>query len=112
MWWKRLCGESDEESGEYYGRKRMTVIIYDIVDNRSRTKLYKALQSYGIRVQKSAFECMLDDETHRKLVRKISKMINESTDLLRIYRMSRRCDMQCWGSMGHIENQDNDYWVV
>ncbi|MBW1990880.1 MAG: CRISPR-associated endonuclease Cas2, partial [Deltaproteobacteria bacterium] len=37
------------------------VVSYDIVDDRRRLRLAKLLTDYGHRVQKSVFECDLDD---------------------------------------------------
>ena len=33
--------------------KKLILIIYDIIDNKRRTKMVKLLESYGTRVQKS-----------------------------------------------------------
>ena len=40
-------------------KKVYVLIIYDIIENKKRTKLAKFLQGYGFRIQKSAFEAML-----------------------------------------------------
>ena len=37
-----------------------SLLIYDIIDNKRRTKFAKFMESYGKRVQKSAFELRLD----------------------------------------------------
>ena len=34
--------------------KKLVLIIYDIIDNKRRSKMVKLLESYGVRVQKSA----------------------------------------------------------
>ena len=39
--------------------RQFILIIYDIVDNKRRTKFAKLLEGYGKRVLKSAFEAML-----------------------------------------------------
>ncbi|MEW6140284.1 MAG: CRISPR-associated endonuclease Cas2, partial [Thermodesulfobacteriota bacterium] len=36
------------------------VVCYDVVDDRTRTRLAKLMQNYGNRVQKSVFECTVD----------------------------------------------------
>ena len=40
-------------------RKYVVVIIYDISEDKQRLKMAKFLNSYGHRVQKSAFEACL-----------------------------------------------------
>ncbi|HOP99361.1 MAG TPA: CRISPR-associated endonuclease Cas2 [Acetivibrio clariflavus] len=64
----------------------MIVVIYDIVDDKRRRKMVKCLESYGIRVQKSAFECYVDENMYRKLLKKMERIIDEKEDLLRVYR--------------------------
>ena len=51
--------------------RQFILIIYDIVDNKRRTKFAKLLEGYGTRVQKSAFEAMLSQKSYEKLVREI-----------------------------------------
>ena len=41
-------------------RKFIVLMIYDIVDNKRRNKMVKCLEAYGVRVQKSAFEALLN----------------------------------------------------
>ena len=40
--------------------KYRVLIIYDITEDKPRIKLSKLLSSYGVRVQKSAFEASLN----------------------------------------------------
>ena len=49
--------------------RQFILIIYDIVDNKRRTKFAKLLEGYGKRVQKSAFEAMLSEKNYYKLIR-------------------------------------------
>jgi CRISPR-associated protein Cas2 len=44
------------------GRKKQVyvLVIYDIIKNKTRNKFAKVLQGYGFRVQKSAFEAIID----------------------------------------------------
>jgi CRISPR-associated protein Cas2 len=86
-------------------RKYLVVVIYDVVDNRRRAKLSKYLKSFGYRVQKSAFECILDLKTYKKLTKGIKKYIN-SEDLLRIYRMAGNTDVQVWGNVNNTYIED------
>lgn len=48
-------------------QKSLILVIYDITDNKRRSKLVKILESYGFRVQKSAFEARLSDKQYRNL---------------------------------------------
>ncbi len=67
------------------------VISYDISDDRTRSKVSKLLEGYGVRVQKSVFECWLDDRQFITLKSKLSSLINMNTDSIRFYALYGRC---------------------
>ncbi len=62
------------------------LIIYDVCDDKRRRKLVKILNSFGYRVQYSAFEAILPEVKYRKLVGILEKVRNEE-DSIRIYQM-------------------------
>ena len=90
-------------------RRYLTVVIYDIINNKRRNRMAKFLQGFGVRVQKSAFECILDKAAYNKLVEGASKIVVED-DLLRIYKLAGNADVQTWGSIGKTEY--DDYVIV
>lgn len=67
--------------------KKLVLVIYDIIDNRRRTKMVQLLESYGMRVQKSAFEVLVSDRGYSKLTEDIGKIMS-SDDNVRIYRLN------------------------
>ena len=87
------------------------LIIYDIVDNKRRTKFAKLLEGYGTRVQKSAFEAMLSQKSYEKLVREIPYYINPASgeDSVRIYRMIGKGRVKSWGD---VPKQQEEIVVV
>ncbi len=107
-WWQNML--EDNDSPEDFSSKRLTIVIYDIVNDKRRRKMVKCLESFGIRVQKSAFECFLDDAMYKKLLKKVDKIIVSEEDLLRVYRLTSRCDIECWGSIQLFTN--SEYWVI
>ena len=48
-------------------RKYVVLVIYDISSNKQRVKVAKYLNSYGIRVQKSAFEARLGRKKYQQM---------------------------------------------
>ena len=64
------------------------LIIYDISDNKRRTKLAKELEAYGERVQLSAFEFFITPKEYNVLIAKVNKLIKEE-DSIKIYPLSR-----------------------
>lgn len=52
----------------------MYIVSYDIPSDRLRTKISKALEGYGRRVQYSVFECDLVEKRYRELYEKLIKL--------------------------------------
>ncbi len=68
----------------------MFVICYDIPSDRRRNKVARLLEGYGVRVQKSLFECHLD-ATHENLLRKeLQGIIVTGEDKVRFYSLCGR----------------------
>ena len=78
-------------------RKFIVLMIYDIVDNKRRNKMVKCLEAYGVRVQKSAFEALLNRRQYEKMLRESSILIDEAVDSLRVYVLDVIIDVYTWG---------------
>jgi CRISPR-associated protein Cas2 len=63
----------------------LTLISYDIVDNRRRTRVMRLLEGYGRRVQRSVFECPLSGEELLTLVAELAAIIDRHTDSVCCY---------------------------
>lgn len=63
----------------------LVLIIYDIPDDKRRTKLATFLEGYGQRVQKSAFECFLTREEMKTLYAKVQRRVHSKEDNVRFY---------------------------
>jgi CRISPR-associated protein Cas2 len=70
----------------------LTVVSYDIVDDRRRTRLAKVLKDFGVRVQYSVFECRLEPSQLQALDRRIHRVIDEAKDTVRIYRVCQEVE--------------------
>jgi CRISPR-associated protein Cas2 len=70
------------------------LICYDIVSQRRRCQIAKALSAYGMRVQKSVFECVLDERQHLVLNQKLEKLLNSREDQIRFYPLPCRSRQQ------------------
>ena len=73
----------------------------------------KLLKSYGAHVQKSVFECRLDERRLLELKAKIQKEIDPKEDKVRYYDLCARCQRM----IEHIgmeppETQEKQYVVV
>ncbi len=85
------------------------VVSYDITDNKKRTRTMKALKDYGVHVQKSVFECRIDEEQYLKLKERIAKLINPDTDSVRYYELCARCQraIEFVGNPPEFEEKDH-----
>lgn len=54
--------------------KKLVLIIYDIIDTKRRNNMVKLLESYGNRVQKSAFEALLTNRQYKEIIPNHSKL--------------------------------------
>ena len=87
------------------GIKYIVLIIYDISDDKHRRNLIKILSSFGLRVQKSAFEALLTQAQCARLAHDSSRIIDESVDSLRIYTLDDILNIYTWG-IGERKEQD------
>ncbi|MBC8391266.1 MAG: CRISPR-associated endonuclease Cas2 [Deltaproteobacteria bacterium] len=68
------------------------LVCFDIVDDRIRYRAVKILKSYGVRVQKSVFECSsLTEEQFLKMKHRLEDCIDNSQDSVRYYFLCRQC---------------------
>ncbi|WP_239480338.1 CRISPR-associated endonuclease Cas2 [Megamonas hypermegale] len=73
------------------------MVIYDIVDDKRRTKMVHCLESFGTRVQKSAFEGFLTKTQYDKMIHKCKNFIDPKTDSLRIYIVEKFINTYSFG---------------
>lgn len=61
------------------------------MDDKRRLQIAKLMKNYGERVQKSVFECRLDDRRFLKLKLEIEKIIDWEEDSVRFYTLCAGC---------------------
>ena len=85
-------------------------ISYDIVENAPRSALSKLLSSYGVRVQFSAFECVLTRGELLRVLRQAKRWVDPEVDSLLV------CQCGAAGKPSHpylAQAQDaaHDFWI-
>jgi len=89
-----------------------TLISYDIVSDRVRTKVMKFLKDYGDHVQKSVFECHLDDDKYAEVKDGLMSLVNPKEDRVRLYRLCHACmgkvEISGWGTV----KEEEEFTVV
>lgn len=68
-----------------------TVVVYDIVGNKRRTRFHKFLKELGVRSQYSVFECRLDSREIREIRHYCRDYLDLGEDSVRIYRVCGTC---------------------
>jgi len=90
----------------------LVLISYDISENKPRNKAAKLLVDYGLRVQKSVFECIINETQYNTIKDTLIELIDPQTDRVRIYRLCNGCrekiDIGGWGE----QIQDEDFVVI
>lgn len=72
-------------------RRKRHIVSYDIVQDKRRTKVARALEGHGERVQYSVFECLLTDRQFERLWKELQTLIDAGEDSLRAYRLCPPC---------------------
>jgi len=66
-------------------RKQKFLVVYDISENKKRSKVANMLLKFGIRVQLSCFELECSEDEILSLLSTIEKEIDKTTDIIFIY---------------------------
>ena len=66
------------------------VVCYDVADDGRRAKVLQAMKGCGVRVQKSVFECLLDEGQRARMEEKLRRLCG-AEDLARIYTICGDC---------------------
>ena len=72
-------------------KRAFYLVVYDVSDDRRRTRLHNRLLGYGTPVQYSVFECLLTREELAKMLRMIERTIRKRWDHVRIYSLCEGC---------------------
>ena len=68
----------------------LTLLAYDICDDKRLRQVAKTCEDYGVRVQYSVFECRLDESEFASFWRALLKLIDEDEDRLVAYKIDAR----------------------
>lgn len=71
--------------------EQFVIVVYDISIDKRRTKLHNVLLDYGSPVQYSVFECIIDENTHKQMMKAIQRVISPKVDHVRFYYLCEGC---------------------
>ena len=69
----------------------ITLITYDITDPKRLNNTRRFLKEFGLRTQKSVFECDIDDLALKRIRAWCRDNLDLKTDSVRIYKICNRC---------------------
>jgi CRISPR-associated protein Cas2 len=87
------------------------VVSYDIPDDRRRTRLHRHLKGFGMRIQYSVFECVLDDPEVARLQTIVRQTIKHGEDHVRYYRLCENCVSRIIALGGTVTEAQRTYVV-
>ena len=67
------------------------LVSFDISKDKIRYRVVKVLLKFGTRVQKSVFECLLNDKQYLEMKSALDKLIERDTDSIRYYHLCQNC---------------------
>jgi CRISPR-associated protein Cas2 len=72
------------------------LIVYDVDDDKKRSRLSSLLEELGTRVQESVFECSLDSSLYNDLLKRIVPLAGDGVNI-RIYPLCKECYLKAVG---------------
>jgi CRISPR-associated protein Cas2 len=91
---------------------QFVVVVYDISDDKRRTKLHNVLLNFGTPVQYSVFECLLDGERLAEMKRSVERVIRPRKDRVRFYYICQQCLSKTEVTSGEEVLHETDVIVV
>ena len=71
--------------------QKFILIVYDISNDKRRTKLHDVLLNFGAPVQYSVFECLLSIDEEEKMRKAVYRVIRPRVDAVRFYYLCLEC---------------------
>lgn len=90
------------------------VVAYDVEDDRARVRIAGVLERFGVRVQKSVFECRLEAKDLERLLRRLERELTAvgGAGNVRVYRLCADCYGASQGIGAVAEGVEGEPWIV
>lgn len=90
----------------------MVIVVYDIPDDKRRTRLANFLEGYGRRVQYSVFECFISLDEMRLLYAKVKTKVKLDEDNVRFYWLSSEATSNVLTLGSERPQEPPSYYIV
>lgn len=67
------------------------IVAYDIAHEKRLRKVAAVMENYGVRVQRSVFECLVDEDLRERMTGELTKVIEPGADSIRVYHLCQAC---------------------
>jgi CRISPR-associated protein Cas2 len=89
-WWFQAFQQVPYQTSAPGEGQMLTVVAYDISDEKRLARIARVCEDYGVRVQYSIFECRLDEDEFTDFWLKLLEEIDEEEDRLVAYKIDTR----------------------
>lgn len=72
----------------------LRLIAYDITEPRRLQRIANICEDFGVRVQKSIFECWLEQDAFERLWTRLTEILDKETDCLAAYTLDKTSSSQ------------------
>lgn len=90
--------------------KAFYVVAYDIADPHRLQRVARVMEDYGVRQQKSVFECWLTETEWRRLRDRLAELTEPTVDSVRCYRLCAVCRQ--WAGLQPLAPCPPAYWLA
>lgn len=67
------------------------LLCYDVSDPRRLRRVARLLESYGMRVQKSFFQCRVPQQVLERLLERLLRVVDRRKDSVALYHLCEDC---------------------
>ena len=89
-WWFQAFAAVPYEKAPPGQKQMLTLLAYDISDQKRLSRVARVCEDFGVRVQYSVFECRLDESEFTEFWLKLLGEIDEREDRLVAYKIDAR----------------------
>jgi CRISPR-associated protein Cas2 len=90
----------------------LVIVTYDMAEDKRREKIASKLKNFGQRVQKSVFECFVDDEQISELKNIIDNNMDFGEDNIRYYYLCKKDEKNIEYLGKNVVYRDEDYFMI
>lgn len=69
----------------------IVAVAYDVSSTRVRTRIAHLLEDYGVRVQRSVFECVVTSAGYERFCERLRDALGRGEGEIRMYRLCGEC---------------------